>query len=55
MLSPVWFALFEFGQPRALPNIVFAILGALFIVYKHRANYTRLRQGTETKVGKSAD
>jgi glycerol-3-phosphate acyltransferase PlsY len=51
VLSPVWFAVFEHGQPRARPNIIFAILGALFIVYKHRANYKRLMEGTESRVG----
>jgi glycerol-3-phosphate acyltransferase PlsY len=54
VLTPVWFSLFEQGQVRMRTNVAFAILGALFIVYKHRTNYTRLLAGTEAKVGKSA-
>jgi glycerol-3-phosphate acyltransferase PlsY len=51
VLTPMWFAVFEHGQPRARANIVFAMAGALFIIYKHRANYKRLLAGTEAKVG----
>lgn len=55
VLSPVWFAVFEHGQPHMRANVVFAIAGALFIVYKHRSNYKRLLAGTELRVGGKRD
>lgn len=51
VLSPLWFALFEHGQPRVRTDIAFAVAGALFIIYKHRSNYKRLLAGTESRVG----
>jgi len=38
---------------RRLPLLVFAILMAVMIVYKHRGNIARLRAGTENRVGSS--
>jgi len=37
-----------------LPLLVFAVLIAVLIVYKHRANIARLRAGTESKFRKKA-
>jgi acyl phosphate:glycerol-3-phosphate acyltransferase len=39
-----------FGQQ--LPLLIFSAIVALMIVYKHRANITRLRAGTENRIGK---
>jgi glycerol-3-phosphate acyltransferase PlsY len=36
---------------RQLPLLVFALLMAVMIVYKHRGNIARLRAGTENRVG----
>jgi glycerol-3-phosphate acyltransferase PlsY len=36
---------------RQLPLLMFAILMAVMIVYKHRGNIARLRAGTESRVG----
>jgi glycerol-3-phosphate acyltransferase PlsY len=36
---------------RQLPLMVFAVLMAVMIVYKHRGNIARLRAGTESRVG----
>jgi acyl phosphate:glycerol-3-phosphate acyltransferase len=36
---------------QQLPLLIFAILVALLIVYKHRGNIARLRAGTEHKIG----
>ena len=35
-----------------LPHILFAILVTLFVLVKHRSNMTRLKAGTEPKVGR---
>jgi glycerol-3-phosphate acyltransferase PlsY len=45
----------ENRQPLSeqLPLTVFATVMALLIVYRHRENIRRLRQGTENKIGKS--
>ena len=36
------------GQP--MPYIIFALLGAAVIIYAHRANFKRLRRGSENRV-----
>lgn len=36
------------------PYTILAILATTFIIYKHRANIGRLRDGTETKIGASS-
>lgn len=35
-----------------LPHILFALLVSLFVIVKHRPNMTRLKAGTEPKVGR---
>ncbi|MBO8137216.1 MAG: glycerol-3-phosphate 1-O-acyltransferase PlsY [Desulfotomaculum sp.] len=44
---PVTFYLFNFSPPY----VIFAVLVAVFAVYKHRSNIKRLISGTEFKIG----
>ncbi|HEY3315149.1 MAG TPA: glycerol-3-phosphate 1-O-acyltransferase PlsY [Bacillota bacterium] len=37
--------------PSALPEKVFGVVGAVFIIYRHKANITRLLAGQESRVG----
>lgn len=48
LLTPVW--MFVFKQP--LSYIIYCLLGALYIVYLHRENITRLISGSENKIRK---
>ncbi len=41
------------GLFRDLPHALFALLVALFVLLKHRPNVSRLRAGTEPKVGRA--
>ena len=35
---------------RDAPHVLFALLAAFFVIFKHRTNFARLRAGTEPKV-----
>lgn len=48
LLTPVWMILFK--QP--LSFVLYCLLGALYIVYLHRENISRLLSGTENKIRK---
>jgi len=45
---PVWLAATGFAQHQ--PAFVFLVLLALFIIYTHRSNIQRLRDGTESRM-----
>lgn len=51
---PVGFFLFERGDPRMAPYLTFGFLVLALVIYKHWANYERLRAGTEPKFGRRA-
>jgi glycerol-3-phosphate acyltransferase PlsY len=38
---------------KQLPLLIFAVVMAVLIVYKHKTNITRLLNGTENRMGKS--
>lgn len=40
------------GLNRDLPHVLFALLVAFFVIVKHRSNMSRLKAGTEPKVGR---
>ena len=44
---PVWLAATEFADQQ--PTFIFLVLLALFIIYMHRSNIQRLRDGTESR------
>ncbi len=46
------FAAVSFKQPS--PVISIAAVAAAFVIYRHRANLSRIRAGTESKVGKKS-
>lgn len=50
ILYPV---LVVFWQGQNTPLVVFSLLVATLIIYKHRANIKRLFEGTELKIGKA--
>lgn len=43
------------GTVEMGPLLVFGLMAALLITFKHRSNYIRLMNGTEAKFGKRAD
>jgi glycerol-3-phosphate acyltransferase PlsY len=47
------FSLWQFND-RQWPYLVFAILATVFVLFTHRANILRLRDGTERRVGKKS-
>ena len=51
MIAAVATSLLLIGLNRDLPHVLFAILVASFVIVKHRSNMTRLKAGTEPKVG----
>jgi len=55
-IAYVVIALLEGWDPlgRQLPLLLFAVLICVLIVYKHRTNISRLRAGTENRVGRKA-
>lgn len=59
-LFPVFYlaiALVRGWEPFAaqLPLLIFAVVMALLIIYKHRSNIARLRAGTESRFGKTSE
>jgi glycerol-3-phosphate acyltransferase PlsY len=46
------FAFYFCGAP--LPIVVFAVVGAFYVIVRHRANMKRLLDGTEPRIGKMA-
>lgn len=40
-------------QKQNTPTVIFSLLVAVLIIYKHRANIKRLIEGTELKIGKT--
>jgi len=51
-ILPLAVVFFEFhGQQPSKTIIVFVFITCGWVIYKHRTNITRLREGTESKVG----
>jgi len=42
-------------NPTAIPYIAFCLLGAVYVIVRHKANITRLMEGTESKIGQKAE
>lgn len=55
LLYPINLLVMRFGLDREVDGsiIVFAIIVAVGIIYRHRSNIQRLKDGTENQVGKS--
>jgi acyl phosphate:glycerol-3-phosphate acyltransferase len=47
-------AIAMFLSGASLPYLLFALLGAGFVIWRHRSNVERLLAGTEPKIGQSA-
>ncbi|NJR32335.1 MAG: glycerol-3-phosphate 1-O-acyltransferase PlsY [Chamaesiphon sp. CSU_1_12] len=47
----IWMLLFD----RPLPSVVFAIVGGIYVVWRHSANIQRILAGTEPKVGQKLE
>ncbi len=47
-------AIAMFLSGASLPYLLFALLGAGFVIWRHRSNIERLLAGTEPKIGQSA-
>jgi acyl phosphate:glycerol-3-phosphate acyltransferase len=47
----MWMILFD----RPLPSIVFAIVGGIYVVWRHSANIQRIMAGTEPKLGQKLE
>jgi acyl phosphate:glycerol-3-phosphate acyltransferase len=47
----LWMVLFD----RPLPSIVFAIVGGIYVVWRHSANIQRIVAGTEPKLGQKLE
>ncbi|AFY96210.1 glycerol-3-phosphate 1-O-acyltransferase PlsY [Chamaesiphon minutus] len=47
----IWMLLFE----RPLPSVIFAIVGGIYVVWRHSANIQRILAGTEPKVGQKLE
>lgn len=47
VLAPIWM-IFVFKQP--LSYSAFALLGAIYVIYRHKDNIKRLKAGTENKI-----
>ncbi len=52
---PFGFAAMEWGTERLVPYTLFGTLAMALVVYKHRANYRRLAEGTEPKFGEKKE
>ncbi len=42
-------------EPQRIPYITFCAVGALYVVYRHKANIKRLIAGTEPRIGQKAE
>ncbi len=53
ILYPIFVVALNIGRPNATTGtyILLSVLMALLAVYRHRANISRLRSGTESKIG----
>ncbi len=49
---PFWFWYFTRGYAGSNVMVAFGVLAGILIIYKHRANYVRIVQGTEPKIGR---
>ncbi|WP_310484351.1 glycerol-3-phosphate 1-O-acyltransferase PlsY [Chamaesiphon sp. VAR_48_metabat_403] len=47
----IWMLLFD----RPLPSIVFAIVGGIYVVWRHSTNIQRIMAGTEPKLGQKVE
>jgi acyl phosphate:glycerol-3-phosphate acyltransferase len=47
----VWMLLFD----RPLPSVIFAIVGGIYVVWRHSANIQRILAGTEPKLGQKLE
>ncbi len=47
----IWMLLFD----RPLPSIVFAIVGGIYVVWRHSTNIQRIMAGTEPKLGQKIE
>jgi acyl phosphate:glycerol-3-phosphate acyltransferase len=47
----IWMLLFD----RPLPSVVFAIVGGIYVVWRHSANVQRILAGTEPKLGQKLE
>ncbi|PSB40605.1 glycerol-3-phosphate 1-O-acyltransferase PlsY [Chamaesiphon polymorphus] len=47
----IWMLLFD----RPLPSVIFAIVGGIYVVWRHSANIQRILAGTEPKVGQKLE
>ena len=48
---PIWMLLFD----RPLPSVVFAIVGGIYVIWKHSTNIQRIFAGTEPKIGQKLE
>ncbi len=51
ILAAVSVPMLLFALDNPLPHLLFGIIGAAFVIYKHIPNIKRLRDGTEYKIG----
>jgi acyl phosphate:glycerol-3-phosphate acyltransferase len=47
----IWMLLFD----RPLPSVIFAIVGGIYVVWRHSANIQRILAGTEPKLGQKLE
>jgi acyl phosphate:glycerol-3-phosphate acyltransferase len=51
MSVTVWMVVFD----RPLPSVVFAIVGGIYVIWRHSANIQRVIAGTEPKLGQKLE
>jgi acyl phosphate:glycerol-3-phosphate acyltransferase len=47
----IWMLVFD----RPLPSVIFAIVGGIYVVWRHSANIHRILAGTEPKLGQKIE
>jgi acyl phosphate:glycerol-3-phosphate acyltransferase len=47
----IWMVIFD----RPLPSVVFAIVGGIYVIWRHSANIQRILAGTEPKLGQKIE
>jgi acyl phosphate:glycerol-3-phosphate acyltransferase len=49
--ATIWMLVFD----RPLPSVIFAILGGIYVIWRHSANIQRIAAGTEPKLGQKLE